>query len=330
MKYTDIPVLGKKSSKLAFGSGNVDFAHKQESIEMMDAFVQGGGNIFDTANIYGKWLESGTNESEIILGEWLFEKIEVEKFISREEIVISTKGAHPDLKTMDNYRMSYEDINADLDESLKSLKLDYIDIYWLHRDAPKLPVDYILDTLIKLRKSGKIKLFGFSNWKSERVSLAIKYLESLGEADGFFGVQNRWSLASFNQEGSEDETLVAMNREEYDLLLKNNFFEMPYSAMGKGYFVKLKTIGKENLSPDLLKYYDNKLNDSRMKVINELSKKYGKPVSQLTLAFLFNQPFPVIPIFRSSNPAQLMDVIESVDISLTKDDMEYLSGDLPY
>ena len=330
MKYLDIPILGKKASRVAFGAGNVDFARRQECINMMNVFTEQGGNVFDTANIYGKWLESGTNESEIILGEWLHEKIQVEKCINREEIVISTKGAHPDLNTMENYRMSYEDINADLEESLKSLKLDYVDIYWLHRDAPTLSVDYILDTLIKLRKTEKIRLFGFSNWSADRTSRAINYLKSLDELDGFFGMQNRWSLASMNPEGSEDKTMVAMNSDEYTLLSENKFFEMPYSAMGKGYFVKLQAMGKENLSPNLLKYYDNKLNDSRMKAINELSEKYRRPVSQLTLAFMFNHPFPVIPIFRSSNIEQLQDAIASVDISLSKADMEFLGQGVPY
>ena len=91
MKYYDIPKLGKLASKIAFGTGNVDFARKNECLEMMDIFSAHGGNVFDTANIYGKWLESGNNESEIILGQWLFEKLNVTKALQRDDIIISSE-----------------------------------------------------------------------------------------------------------------------------------------------------------------------------------------------------------------------------------------------
>ena len=330
MKYTDIPGLGKKSSKAVFGAGNVDFARRQECIEMMDAFVQNGGNIFDTANIYGRWLESGLNESEIIIGDWLYERIELWKAFKREDIIISTKGGHPDLNTMEIHRMNYEDIKADLDESLNSLKLDYIDIYWLHRDALSLPVKYIIDSLMKLRKSGKIKLFGLSNWNPQRLSEALDYLKSIGEEDGFFGVQNRWSLASMNKDGSEDKTLEAMSYEQYNLHHESQFFEMPYSSMGKGYFSKLLNSGKENLPAGLLQYYDNELNDLRFNALSKLSEKLNENISRLTLAYLINQPFPVIPIFGSSNPGQLQDIVSATEIKLSDDDMKLLSQGVPY
>ena len=224
---------------------------------------------------------------------------------------------------MHQHRMNFTDISLDLEESLRSLMLDYVDIYWLHRDAPGLDIEYIMDILIKLRKSGKIKLFGLSNWTAARVEMAIKYLESINEYDGFFGVQNRWSLASMNPDGSEDDTLVAMSSEEYNLACEKKFFEMPYSSMGKGYFVKLQTLGKENMPKNLLKYYDNSLNDSRFASLCEISRKYNLPLSQLTLAYMFNHPFPVIPIFRSSNKSQLFDIISSVDIELSETDMSF-------
>lgn len=330
MKYFDMPFSGKKASSIAFGTGNVDFARKNECIELMDTFLENGGNVFDTANIYGKWLESGINESEQVIGQWLHEKIVREKSLSRDDIIISTKGGHPDFGNMKEHRMDLKNLSADLDESLKSLNLEYVDIFWLHRDAPLLPVEQILESLIKLKNSGKIKLFGFSNWKAGRVLNAIEILESKGEISGLFGVQNRWSLAAMNPGGSEDNTLEAMDLDEYNLLTEKKLFEMPYSAMGKGYFAKLKKSGKNKIPQNLLKYYDNKLNDSRFKALCDLSEKYNTPVSQLTLAFMFNHPFPVIPIFRASSKLQLFDALKSTEINLTDDDMEVLRQGVIY
>lgn len=352
MRQTFIEGLGVKVSVVAFGAGNVDFSNARDSHEMLDIYFSKGGNLIDTANIYGKWLESGTNESEIVIGEWLDCKINVEKSMLRSDIIISTKGGHFDLNATDISRLNEKCIREDLEESLTALKTDYVDILWLHRDSPELPVEGILEPLIKLRKEGKIKMFGLSNWTTKRIIDAQNYFKKLN-ADAFFGVQNRWSYASMNPEGSEDFTLVAMTQEEYDWHLNNQIAAMPYSAMAKGYFTKLQNALKDEsstlhscftsdintnipgnpqskINPKLLSYYNNPLNDLRFGAACEISRKHNIPISLITLAFLLNQPYPVFPIVRFANKEQLIDAVQASSIQLTDDEVRILSQGVPF
>ncbi len=323
MDYFSIPGISDNVAKIAFGAGNVDFEHREENERMLQSYLDKGGNLFDTANIYGKWLESGSNESEIILGECFNRLINVENRIKREEIVISTKGGHPNLAAMNTPRVSEHELRVDLDESLVALKTDYIDIYWLHRDAPGLPVDEVLYPILKLINEGLVIKFGLSNWTTERIRLAQKFLEDCG-SHSLFGIQNRWSYAKMNLEGTEDITLVPMTSEEYRWHLETGLAAMPYSGMAKGYFTKLFENGKNNVNEKLLKYYDNPLNDSRMKALVSISDEIDRPVSQISLAFLLNQPFNVFPIVRFGKESQLDDAIEATNIKLAERQMNIL------
>jgi len=324
MEYTSIPGIKTKVSKICFGAGNVDFEHGRENIEMLDAFLAKGGNFIDTANIYGKWLESGSNESEIILGQWLDKKIVLERSIQRSDIVISTKGGHPNLETMDIPRIFKKDILKDLEESLMSMNTDYIDIYWLHRDAPQYPIEMVLEPLLDIRKEGKILFFGLSNWSSERIVEAEKFLDDKNCKNGLFGIQNRWGYAAMNIKGTEDPTLVSMTQDEYDWHFRTRIASMPYSGMAKGYFTKLQKSGKNKLDQKLLDYYDNDLNDERMKALSTISCEINRPVSQISLAFLLNQSFPVFPIVRFANEYQMADAFEATSIILSDRQMDLL------
>ncbi|MHB8962261.1 MAG: aldo/keto reductase [Saccharofermentanales bacterium] len=314
----------KNRVPICFGAGNTDLAHRAEDTEMLDLFVSLGGSIIDTANVYGKWLASGTNESETVIGEWLHKRVAVDKSLQRSDIIISTKGAHPALDTMHIPRMARADLDSDLDESLRALQTDYIDIYWLHRDAPGIPVGQILDPLLDYRAEGKILMFGLSNWTTGRVLEAVAYLGDEAE-NCLFGIQNRWSCASMNPSGTEDTTLVSMSDEEYRWHCESGFAVMPYSGMGKGYFTKLQRYGKAELPPKLRDYYDNPLNDRRMDALDRLSVDTGYTVSQLCVAFLLNQPFPVYPIIGFANKEQMGDVFGSAEIVLDGQRMEILS-----
>ena len=157
-------------------------------MELMDHYIEAGGNVIDTAESYARWLPGGEYQSEKVIGEWLRERR------TRDQIVLSTKGAHPKLESMDVPRLSKAEIQADLDSSLQRLGVEHIDLYWLHRDSPGYPVEEILESLDTFRKAGKIKYAGFSNWTQSRAEEARLAAERLG-VQGFVASQNMWSLA---------------------------------------------------------------------------------------------------------------------------------------
>ena len=124
----------------------------------------------------------GEHQSEKVIGEWSRERG------TRDLIVLSTKGAHPKLESMDVPRLSKAEIQEDLDSSLRRLGVEQIDLYWLHRDSPGYPVEEILESLEAFRKAGKIKHAGFSNWTQSRAEGARLATERLG-IQGFVASQ---------------------------------------------------------------------------------------------------------------------------------------------
>jgi aryl-alcohol dehydrogenase-like predicted oxidoreductase len=157
------------------------------SMQTLDRYVEADGNFIDTGEVYARWIPGGEHQSGTLIGEWLHERG------SRDALIISTKGAHPKLESMDVPRLSKREIELNLDSSLRRLRVDCIDIYWIHRDAPAVPVEEILLALEAFRTAGKIKYSGFSNWHQGRAEAARQAALHLG-ITGFVASQNMWSL----------------------------------------------------------------------------------------------------------------------------------------
>ena len=96
----------------------------------MDHYLEAGGNVIDTAESYACWVPGGEHQSEKVIGEWLRQRG------ARDQILLSSKGAHPKLESMDVPRLSKAQIQADLDSSLQRLGVEYIDLYWVLREIP--------------------------------------------------------------------------------------------------------------------------------------------------------------------------------------------------
>lgn len=164
---------------------------QEKSFEVLDAFIRAGGNFIDTANVYCKWLEGHGNCSEQIIGKWLKDRG------AEGKVIVATKGAHYSFEDPGRSRVNREDIRADLDESCRTLGKDEIDFYWLHRDDPEKPVEEIVDILEELKKEGRIRYYGFSNYCTERLKQIEKCLRDRN-LPGITAVSNQWSLAGIN------------------------------------------------------------------------------------------------------------------------------------
>ena len=163
LNNTDLKVSSASLGTDVYGT----VLNKAQSYELLDTYTDLGGNIIDTALVYANWIPGEKSLSEKLIGSWMEERK------NRHEIIISTKGAHPEIMTIS--RLSREEILGDIDKSLKHLKTDYIDIYWLHRDDKNLPVGPIMETLGEIVKSGKARYIGMSNWTYRRIDEANKY-----------------------------------------------------------------------------------------------------------------------------------------------------------
>lgn len=115
---------------------------EQASFKLMDRYVELGGNMVDTAEVYANWLPGEKSISEKVIGRWMKARG------NREQLIVTTKGVHHDLDAPTIVpRVAYAPILTDIEASLQRLQVETIDLYWLHRDDPTKPVEEIIDAL---------------------------------------------------------------------------------------------------------------------------------------------------------------------------------------
>ena len=330
MKYINLKSTSLKLSAICLGAGGFGSGtNEAAAFELLDAFFEAGGNFIDTANVYGKWEPDKKNHSEITIGRWLKSKNAADK---NDKIVVATKGAHYDLSAPDKPRLNKQDIKQDLEESLISLGLDCIGLYWLHRDDEKKHVGEIVETMESFVKEGKIRYYGASNYKLNRMEEASEYAKK-NNCRGFCAVSNQWSLAyeNINPEAKSDfdPTLAGMTKEFYNWHKETKMPSIPYSSTASGFFEKLFKADPKiengklatpyeelNLPEHMKKAY---INEKNLKIYEELleqKNKYGYSLYTLSVALLAKQPFDVIPISSVRNIGQLNGFLQAGDILL--------------
>ena len=301
IKNTDLMV-----SQICYGAAFCDLSMQAEYEECLDYFCESGGNFLDSANIYGKWLDHGKNSHEMMIGKWLKKKG------NRNSMVIASKAAHPHLATMEVHRMSHREITADLDESLSALQTDYVDILYLHRDAESVPVGEIVDILLRIQETGKIRHFACSNWKPERIEEALSY--SAGKkAAGFVINQLRWSLAVPNALDGDDKTCVGMDGSGMDLHRRTGLAAAAYNSQASGFFTKYDN---GEVSEGLGRRFINETNKAIYANMKRLSEKTGHNCTAISLAYLMSQGITAIPVIASRTMGQLSDSLAAANVRL--------------
>jgi aryl-alcohol dehydrogenase-like predicted oxidoreductase len=241
-------------------------------------------------------------------------------------VLLATKGSHPDLAQMQVGRLSPAEICADLEESLLFLQVGTIDLYWLHRDDPTRPAEEIIDTLEAQVRAGKIRYFGCSNWRLDRIQAARQYAAARG-ITGFVGVQNLWSLAKPNlaEIMRRDPTLVVMDDDLWQYHKQTGLAAIPYTSQANGLFQKMDAGGKAALPADLAEQYLSPETEGRYQRLKLLGQQTGLSTTQIGLGFLTSQPFATCPVVGPQSLAQLRDCLTAADVALTPEQVSYLA-----
>lgn len=298
-------------SQLCLGTSNFGATIPQaDAFALMDAFVEQGGNFLDTAHVYANWIPSLPRSiSEKTIGAWMKARG------NRQQIIIGTKGAHPDLATMHISRLAPADIVQDLNESLQHLQTETIDLYWLHRDDPTRPVGKIIDTLDAQVKAGKIRTFGCSNWSTVRMNAAWDYVSAHG-CHGFVANQPMWSLAHPNPAAFGIPGLAAMDEGMLAFHQQSGWAVIPYTSQARGFFSKVALQGATGLNERDRQAYWNATNERRSATVKQLAQEYRATPAQIALAYLLCQPVPTIPVIGCRTLAHLQDSLGAAAISL--------------
>lgn len=298
-----IPGLSKPASVVALGFE--DFRTFSSGSILLDAYFEAGGNLFDTGYVYGGGY------TEKLLGEWLKNRD------VRAQSVVIAKGAHSPL--------CYPDvIGKQLDQSLERLQTDHVDVYFMHRDNPDVPVGEFVDAMDREVKAGRIRgPFGGSNWTMERMDEAIAYAERTGKQKPG-ALSNNFSLAEMLEPIWAG--CVTSSTDPWKAWLTSR--QMPnfaWSSQGRGFFTDRAGRDKQD-NEELVRVWYSERNFGRRDRAVELAARLGKSPIHIALAYVLAQPFPSIPLIGPRTLDELDDSLRALDITLSQADLEWLDG----
>lgn len=305
-----LKLAGLEVSPLSLGTVNFGTSTpERDAFWQLDSYSE-LGNFIDTAHVYGDWVPGERALSERVVGKWL------KQSGKRGQMVISSKGGHPRLDDAFLPRLSRAELFLDVEESLSCLETDCIDMYFLHRDDVNRPVGEIIDTLEDIKQQGKIRHYGCSNWTLKRIKEAQAYARD-NSREGFACNQLMWSLAYIDYEKVKDKTLVCMDVDTYAYHASERLGAMAYMSVAKGYFSHMAagTVARASA----LEVYGGRKNDTIFSALTEMSRETGYTVTELSLMYFLNQPFPAVAIASFSKPEQLREGIKLLELSPAED-----------
>lgn len=268
------------------------------STEVLDAWVELGGNVVDCGREYG--------ESESVLGRWL------DRTGRREEVVVLTKGAH---QSEERRRVTPEDIADDLRESLRALGADHIDLYVLHRDDPTRPVGPIVEALNEHRRAGRIRAFGVSNWTTARLAEANAYAAAHG-LEPFSCSSPALSLAR-QLEPPWAECVAADDPKSRAWYERTGLPLFAWSSQAAGFFAGVS-------SPDVVRVYGSEANIERYRRATGLGERLGHTANAVALAWVLAQPFPTYAIIGPRTVEELHASARALELELTPAQLRWL------
>ena len=319
MIYRRMDDLRERVSALCLGTMNFGAAMDEGTcFQVMDAYREMGGNFIDTARLYGEPDGVGFGASERVVGKWLKARG------CRQQVILATKGGHPPLNDMDRGRLDRASIEADLNASLRDLGTEHIDLYWLHRDDQRLPVEEILYTLNHWIGQGKIGAIGASNWRPQRLEQARQAAEREG-LTGFCADQPMWSLAhNADQADLNAKRLIQMDGALYSFHRQSGMACVPYTSQAKGFFSKLSQGGESALSIKARERYLTADNLRLFDSVRAIEAESGLSAGAVSLAYLTNQPFATFPIVGLSRLSQMADMRQAADAHLAPEQLKVL------
>jgi aryl-alcohol dehydrogenase-like predicted oxidoreductase len=287
------------TNRLILGTANLGLGDggRDNAFALLDAYVELGGAVIDTASVYSNWVPGEMQRSEAIIGEWMKARG------NRDHLRIVTKGAHPPLSDMSTPRCDPASLRHDVELSLRKLQTDRIDLWFLHRDDPATPAADILGPLHEMVAEGKIAAIGCSNWTLPR----IREAESAG---GFSANQVLGNALCRIMTPPADPTNVILDPPTFHHAVNNELELQLYTSQCQGLFEK-RAQGRPAPAN-----YANAACTAAAEKVEAIAAKVGIEAGQLILAFLTGLAANVRPIIGPRDPAQLHYSYAAGDLSL--------------
>jgi aryl-alcohol dehydrogenase-like predicted oxidoreductase len=306
-----IPNTDLQVSAICLGTGGFGTSvQSDESMKLLDAYVEEGGNFIDTAHNYGDWdPQIERSASEKIIGRWL------KKSGVRNQVTLATKGGHPKFDAPHVGRLKRKDIFDDCLGSLSALGVQSIDLYWLHADDLSQHVEDIMDVLFSLQDAGSIRYFGASNWQTSRIRSANEYAGKCGRL-GFVADQTLWNAAVLQTKPYGSDTTGWMNSERFAYLAEAEMASVPYQAQAFGLFQRMHAGTLDQMNAGFRGFYEPSEADRRYRAMATIMEETGLSITQVVLGYLTSQPIPTFPIVGCQSVSQMLDSLSALDVRL--------------
>ncbi|MEV0612912.1 aldo/keto reductase [Nonomuraea sp. NPDC050404] len=279
-------------------------ADKETSFAVLDAYVEGGGNFIDTADVYPAWV-TGESTSETIIGEWLASRG------NRDSIVLATKvGMLEGLKGL-----APGTIKTAVDDSLRRLRTDYIDLYWAHVDDHDTPMVETLAAFDGLIRDGKVRHVGASNHQAARLAEALKISDEEGLAR-YVALQQPYNLVERGYEGELREVVV-----------REGLSSTPYFGLARGFLTGKYAPGANVDSPRAGKaaeYLETERGPKTIEALARVAREREVAPASVALAWLAAQPTVTAPIASARNVEQLGPLMAAAALTLSAGELALL------
>ena len=313
MQYTKLGNTGITVSRICLGC--MSYGDKKwrewtigadEAREHFEIALEAGINFFDTADVYSIGV------SEEITGRWL------NQMAARDDLVVATKVHNPMGPGPNRHGLSRKHIIEACDNSLRRLRMDYVDLYQIHRWDYTTPIDETLEALDSLVRAGKVRYLGASSMAAWQFSKAL-YTSREHGWHRFVSMQNHYNLVYREEE-----------REMIPLCLDQGVAVLPWSPLARGFLAGNRKPGNEESTiraksdPIAKRMYREEYDFAVAEAVAAVARQRGVTPAQIACAWILQAPGVTAPIVGATKANHLKELIASVDISLSKEEIEAL------
>ena len=310
MEIRKLGRTGLEVSELALGTMQFGWTADEESaFAIMDAYVEAGGNLVDTADIYSNWAEGNPGGvSEAIIGRWLAARKK------RHEIVLATKVRGRMWERANGEGLSRAHIMRAAEESLRRLGTDTIDLYQTHWYDAGTPIEETMRALDDLIRAGKVRYVGCSNYPAWRLAEAL-WASDRNRLASYVSLQPHYNLAY----------RAEFEREMADLVEAHGIGVINYSPLGGGFLTgKYRRDAPPPASARAegiqRRYYTDRDFDL-LDRMEEIGRAHGQGILQVALAWLLSKPLVTAPIVGANSVEQLQSSLRAVGFRLNEEEM---------
>ena len=312
MNYRTLGRSGLQVSPLAFG-GNVFgwTVDEATSFSLLDAWLDAGFNFIDTADVYSAWVPGHSGgESETVIGKWL------RASGKRDRVVLATKVGKPMGPDRKGLKPAY--IRAAVEDSLRRLQTDRIDLYQSHDDDPDTPLEDSLAAFGALIKEGKVRAIGASNYTAPRFALALETSEKYGlpRYESLQPLYNLYDRAVF-----EDALQALCMQHEVGVI---NFYALAAGFL-TGKYRNAADAGKSARGNNVVAKYLNPRGQRILGALDAVARRHQSQPGAVALAWQLSRPGITAPIASATSLAQLADLAAATRLQLEWADIAALN-----